>query len=253
MTSRLGVLLESAIQSPGVVAAVLARSDGCVIENASRVENDQARSGAVAGNMLRRWTVTGLDLGMGVLHSLLIEETSGPAMIAPVGSDAILLVVGNQTCRPGHLRLAAKHATGALGELARTGLEADANVVPQPAEHLDPPPPAIDEDSSAIPPASPTVTTGEVVLIGAHTFQLVTKLVTHLLKMRGVRSSRLRAYSPSSTIIDVVLEDGASLAAIDSQSLEEFSVERTEGQGTRLVLRADSAFAISHGPISTTS
>jgi hypothetical protein len=82
------------------------------------------------------------------------------------------------------------------------------------------------------------LTAGEVVLVGAHTFRLVTRLVARLLQADGVRSSRLRAYSPASTIIDVVLEEGATLGAIGRNGFGELPIEPAAEGHTRLVLRA---------------
>ena len=116
-----------------------------------------------------------------------------------------------------------------------------AEVTPPPTDHLD------DDLVRAIEKVAPARSpiTGEVVLIGAHTFRLVTRLIAQLLQTKGVQSSRLRAYSPSSTIIDVVLEDGATLAAIDHGDLDELALERTEEGGTRLIFRAGTALGTS--------
>jgi predicted regulator of Ras-like GTPase activity (Roadblock/LC7/MglB family) len=251
MSSRLGELLETTMKSPGVVAAVRVDSQGRIIEYASNVEGDFARTGSIASEMLRQWRSVGVDLGMGTVRSLMIERPDGPATITPLGPDAALLVIGTRSCRFGRLWLDAKRAWAALGEVKQTESEPEVGVSPRPAEHRDGLVRTLETTSATTTPAPHNLTMGEVVLKGAHTFRLVTKLVTQLLKMRGVRSSSLRAYSPISTVIDVVLEDGATMAAIDRQCFEEFSIERTEEGGTRLVLRADEPFAVSPDPIGT--
>ncbi len=234
MTSRLGVVLESAIKSPGIVASVLVDSNGSVIETVSNLEGDLAVSGALACQMLKLWTSVGTDLGMGAVDSLLLELEGGSATIAPMGQDATLLMFGNRTCRPGRLRLEARRGRERMDE----GIPVTS---PPPTDHLDGDlVRAIDEVGQARNPV-----TGEVVLIGAHTFRLVTRLIAQLLQTKGVQSSRLRAYSPSSTIIDVVLEDGATLAAIDHGDLDELALERTEEGGTRLIFRAGTALGTS--------
>lgn len=230
MTSRLGVVLESALKAPGVVASVLVDSDGCVIETVSNVDGDLAVSGALARQMLGLWASVGADLGLGAVDSMLIEWEGGSATIAPMGQNGTLLMFGNRACRPGRLRREARRGRERMNE----------------GTPVTPPPPtdqldgdlvrAIDEVGQA-----PNSITGEVVLIGAHTFRLVTRLIAQLLQTKGVQSSRLRAYSPSSTIIDVVLEDGATLAAIDHGDLDELALERTEEGGTRLIFRAGTA------------
>ncbi len=242
MTSYLGVVLETAMKSPGVVAGALIDSQGCVVENACWVDGDPAVSGAVASQMLRRWASVGTDLGIGTVQSILIERPGGPVTITPVGQN-VALVVGNHACPPGRLRLQARRAREAMGNVDRMVPAPEVSAPSLLPEHLD------DLVVTSEPAPPPRLTTGEVVLIGTHTFRLVTNLIAQLLQLKGVQSSRLRAYSPSSTIVDVVLEDGATLGAIDSSRLEEFSIERTEAGGTRLVLRACRSLAIPPTPI----
>jgi len=246
MTSYLGVVLETAMKSPGVVAGAFVDSQGRVVEHASWVDGDPAASGAAARQMLRRWASVGADLGIGTVQSILIERLGGPVTITPVGQNVALVIVGNRVCRPGRLRLQARQAREAMGEVDRMVSASEVSAPSQLPENLD----DLVVTSEEAPPAPPPrLTTGEIVLVGTHTFRLVTKLIGQLLQLKGVQSSRLRAYSPRSTIVDVVLEDGATLAAIDSSRLEEFSIERTEAGGTRLVLRACRSLAIPPIPI----
>ncbi len=92
MTPRLGVVLESTMKAPGVVASLLVDSHGSVIETISNGERDLAACGAVASQMLSLWASIGTDLGMGTVDSVLIEWEGGPATITPMGQDAALLV-----------------------------------------------------------------------------------------------------------------------------------------------------------------
>ncbi len=241
MTSRLGVVLDSAMKLPGVVAAVLADSEGSVVEGASRVEDDLAASGTAASQMLKRWASVGTDLGIGTLQSMLIERVGGPATITPLGQDAVLLVVGNPSCRPGRLRHQAMRARAAADEVGRMAFEPD---ISAPLQISDRPRQSHGGDRGGPPPQPPRLTKGEIVLVGAHAFRLVTKLIAQLLQLKGVHTSRLRAYSLSSTVIDVLMEDGA-LGTIDGTRLGEFSIERAEEGGTRLILRPARAFGIS--------
>lgn len=242
MTSRLGVVLESAMKLPGVVAAALADSEGCVVESASWLEDDLAASGTAASQMLKRWASVGTDLGIGTLQSMLIERVGGPATITPLGQDAVLLVVGNRSCRPGRLRHQAMRARAVMHEVGRMVSEPN---ISAPLQISDRPRQSHGDDRGGPPPQPPRLTTGEIVLVGAHTFRLVTKLIAQLLQLKGVRTSRLRAYSPSTTVIDVLMEDGATLGTIDGTRLEEFSIERAEEGGTRLILRPARALGIS--------
>ena len=229
MASRLNIARE-------IVAMVLMDSDGTVIEsNACNGSDPQAYSTWASG-VLRRWEGVGADMGLGPVRAVLIERGWGPAMITPVGPSTILLVVGNQSCRPGHLRFEAARTREAVAEAeGDAAREIVATAPPEPVNHLDDIVRTIEEVSPipTLPPAS-----GEVVLTGAHTFRSVTKLLARLLQLKGVRSSRLRAHSPSSTVIDVVLEEGATLTAIDPGCLNECSVEVAEESAKRLVLRA---------------
>jgi predicted regulator of Ras-like GTPase activity (Roadblock/LC7/MglB family) len=239
MTSRLGVVLESAMKAPGVMASVLVDPDGSVIETASNVEGDLAVSSALAWQMRRMWTSVGTDLGMGAVDSMLLEWKGGSATITPMGQNATLLMFANRACRPGRLRREARRGRERMDEGTPVGPPAE--VTPPPTDHLDGDiVRAVDEAGPARNPIA-----GEVVLIGAHTFRLVTRLIAQLLQTKGVQSSRLRAYSPSSTIIDVVLEDGATLAAVDHGDLDELALERTEEGGTRLIFRAGTALGTS--------
>lgn len=241
MTSRIGVVLDSALHSSGAVAAVLVGSDGGVIEAASLAEDEFAPLGVAASEILRQWTAVGTDLGMGLLQTLMIERAGGPMTITPAGPDGMLLIIGHQSCRPGRARLDAKRVKEAMLKVEWAPTEPEGIAPPPPSDHFDHLVRTTAEGSSSSPPTG--LTAGEVVVIGAHTFRLVTKLIAQLLQMRGVRSSRLRVYSPSSTIIDVDLEDGATLATVDRGSLEEFSIEQPEQGGTRLILHARNVFS----------
>ena len=74
MTSRAGIVLESALQSPGVVGAALVDSTGFVIGTASPGEGDLVSSGAAAVEKLRQWTVLGTALALGTPKFLMIER-----------------------------------------------------------------------------------------------------------------------------------------------------------------------------------
>lgn len=226
MTVRLGAVVESPLKAPGVVAAVLVDSAGHAIEGASCAEGDLAAAARSASEMLKQWTSVGTELALGDVRSLLIERSGGPVTISPAPHGGAFVIIGNRSCHPGRLRHEARVARDAMVEVARNRASV--------ADHFDELGGKVDE--ADLP--SGRLTPGEVVLVGAHPFRLVTRLVARLLQTEGVRSSRLRAYSPGSTVIDVLLEEGATLAAIGRDCVGEFPVERAAEGRTRLVLRA---------------
>jgi hypothetical protein len=259
VTSRLAAILHAALNTAGIVAAVHLDRLGHVIHAPAWRTADLSAAGDRARGLLEQWQTVGRDLHAGGVVSMLLDRTSGPVVIAPLPGDATLLVMGDQDCRPGRVRAETVRVTAALAAVSaeeqaepreapagdRAGMPADAAGDPEAEE-------------AALPPAEPTAEvaladahreavsserggraarTGEVVLLGAHTFRLVRKLVAQLLETKGVRTASLRAYSPVSTVVDVVLEEETTLAAIGPQDLQEFAVERTEANRSRLVLR----------------
>ena len=222
MTARLGALIDSTLQAPGITAAVLADSAGHAIEGASRTDGDLAAAARSATDMLTQWASVGTEMRMGGVRSLLIERGGGSVMISPAPLGATFVVIGNQSCQPGRLR---REARQRVGEVERLGAAL--------VEHRTGP---ADSTNAATSPSA-RLARGEVVLIGAHTFRLVTNLVARLLQAKGVRSSRLRAYSPASTIIDVVLEEDVTLAGIGGSCFGDFPIEPVAQARNRLVLK----------------
>jgi predicted regulator of Ras-like GTPase activity (Roadblock/LC7/MglB family) len=205
---------------------VLVDSAGLAIEGASWRDGDLANAARSAGDMLAQWASVGTELGIGSVRAILIERCGGPVVVRPALHGSALMVVGNQSCRLGRLRRAA--------ELARDAVIESAGAAAEPPRAVSEPP----RDAGEVSAPSVDVTPGEVVLVGAHTFRLVTKLVARLLQTKGIRSSRLRAYSPASTIIDVSLEEGATLAAIGREGFDGLPIEAAAEEHKRLVLRA---------------
>lgn len=226
MTARLGAVIESTLRAPGVVTAVVVDSAGHAIEGGSWTQGDLAATARSASDTLKQWVSVGTELRIGAVRSMLIERCEGPVVISPASGGSAFVLVGSSSCPPGRLRHTAGVARDALAEITRSGTTAADRRI----EHAD----TVDQAGRS----SGQLTAGEVVLVGAHTFRLVTRLVARLLQTKGVRSSRLRAYSPGSTIIDVLLEEGATLAAIGHNCLGDLPIERTAEEQTRLVLRA---------------
>jgi predicted regulator of Ras-like GTPase activity (Roadblock/LC7/MglB family) len=225
VTARLGAVIESTLSAPGVVAAVLVDSAGHAIEGASCADGDLAAAARSASDTLKQWVSVGTQLGIGDVRAILLERSGGPVAILPVPYGGALMVVGNQSCRPGRVRHDAGLAREAVVEVTRTA--------PAPAGRFGD---AAHEIGKAGPPSG-GLTAGEIVLVGGHTFHFVTKLVGRLLQTNGVRSSRLRAYSPASTVIDVLLEEGATLGVIGQTCFGDLPVERAAEGHNRLVLR----------------
>lgn len=229
MTARLSAVIESTLKAPGVVMAVIVDAAGHAIEGASCADGDLAETARSASEMLKQWISVGAELGIGDVRSMLLERPGGPVTISPAPRGSALVIVGHPSCQPGRLRREARLATDAVAEIA--GLAT--NGADHPAEHV--------ETVDAAARSTGRLTPGEVVLVGAHTFRLVTRVVARLLQTQGVRSSRLRAYSPGSTIIDVLLEEGATLAAIGRNCFGDVPIERAADGHSRLVLRAAKA------------
>jgi predicted regulator of Ras-like GTPase activity (Roadblock/LC7/MglB family) len=251
VTSRLAAVLHSLLNTAGVIAAVHLDRRGRAIPAPAWRTIDLSAAGDRARGLLEQWNAVGRDLHAGGVVSMLLDATSGPVMITPLPDDATLLVMGDQECPPGRVRVETRRASAAIaavgGEVQVPSPGAGAERVEDRAATAAEPAPREDAGAAALPEARddpaaagnarPSARTGEVVLLGAHTFRLVRRLVAQLLETKGVRTASLRAYSPVSTVVDVVLEEEATLAAIGPADLQEFAVERTEEHRSRLVLR----------------
>lgn len=197
---------------PSIAAAMLMKRDGSVVERAPSDEVGSETLRAITHDLVALWESAGTDLGIGRPRALLVETTCGPLSIMPVGRDALLVAVGNGSCSIGRIRRQMQRARQA------GGLSAD---------RLGDGPP------------------GEVVVIGVSTFRFTARLVAALSRARGVRSARLRAYTPGRITIDVAFEEGGTLASITSASLEESSLEVIERSDARLLLGVSTPVASS--------
>jgi predicted regulator of Ras-like GTPase activity (Roadblock/LC7/MglB family) len=262
MAGRSSDVLASATCVSGILRAGLADAKGRLIVQAPDGERDLDAAAKGIPIMLAMCRAAGRDLGCGAVRMITVEGLTAHVAIAPAEDASALLLVADARCRLGRLRMEAERAragmmtpplptpdtaVSAAGDTpARVQREA---AVPQepataPAGKAAPTRPSEADGTTGtvganVPVSRPAGTSGEVVVLGTHTFRLVRKLAEQLLKIDGVRSSRLRAYSPCSTVIDVGLDDGATLAGIDTRPLNDVAVERTEDGGTRLVLRVE--------------
>lgn len=223
--THLGAVIQSTLQAPGIVAVVLADAAGLAIEGASCADGDLAGTARSASDMLTQWASVGTELGIGDVRAVLIERSGGPVAVWPIPQGGAVVVVGNQSCPPGRARRDAGLARDAVVQIVRTPAAAEKDVGEL----------ARAADQTGRP--SDRLTAAEIVLVGAHTFRLVTRLMARLLKTKGVQSSRLRAYSPASTIIDVSLDEGATLTAIGRNCVGDFPIKLAAEADNRLVLK----------------
>ncbi len=240
MASTLREVLRNMTSVPCIIAAIVLKPNGVIIEESISEKTDPGMLRAIAGDMLSQWEWVGSDMGMGRPHALLVESDSGPLSVMPVGRDRTLVAMGNRSCSIGRIRVEMQHAKGAIHEvehLANGTFQNPRQIVAKiPSEaRADP-----DEFVRAIERTAEERVVpglaGEIVVIGVNTFRLARRLVATLSQAKSIRSSRLRAYSPGNITIDVVFEEGEALAAITSKSFDGFPVEVIEHTDTRLVL-----------------
>lgn len=100
-------ILDGLLKVDGVTAALVVGRDGFVIEVATAPgeEVDIDAVGAIAASTLGTSDVMGSELRLGALGSVLIEFESGPVAVVPVGSEAVLAVVGNRLANLGRVRI----------------------------------------------------------------------------------------------------------------------------------------------------
>jgi len=124
-----------------------------------------------------------------------------------------------------------------------TSAEEPAEVAPVAASEE---PAAPSAEAAAEEPTEPSVPavryTGEVVVSPIHSFLQATKFMTALSQIGGVASVKLRTYSGAKATIEIVTE-GHTLAGINCEAIDGFSVEVVESTDTHLVLRIGSPAA----------
>ena len=84
--------------------------------------------------------------------------------------------------------------------------------------------------------------TGEITVSPIHSFLQATKFMSALTHIKGVTSVKLRSYSGSKAVIDLVTE-GLTVAGIDSTRIDGFQVEVVESTDSHLALRIASSAA----------
>jgi predicted regulator of Ras-like GTPase activity (Roadblock/LC7/MglB family) len=191
MTSHPDVALQSATDSPGIVAALLVDPHGRVVASSSWRDHNLTVSGTSESRMLQLWRSVGIDLGFGAVRCLLFESQAERTAIIPVGQGATLILIGNQRCGLGQLRVGAARAARAMVEIGPTLTHRVADT-PSPQA-------AVDRGQGVAAPSGPPEATGarglaEVVFLGTHGLRGMAQLVAQRV-VRGLRGGRKHAYS----------------------------------------------------------
>ncbi len=97
-------ILDGLLHVDGVTAALVAGRDGFVIESTAVNPIDTDAVGAIAASSLTSSEAMGAALQLGAMGAVLIECEFGPVAVIPVGPDAVLAVVGNQSANLGRVR-----------------------------------------------------------------------------------------------------------------------------------------------------
>jgi predicted regulator of Ras-like GTPase activity (Roadblock/LC7/MglB family) len=224
MASSLREILGQMTGVPCIVAAVLLKPDGSMIEQSMTAGVDLETVQTIARDMMPLWEWVGRDVEIGRPRVLVVEGGSGPLSIMPVGRDTLPAAIGNPSCSLGRLHRQMIRAKDALFEAAPIDLGADGTDGVARAV----------EPASDLPPVPGSM--GEVVVIGATAFRVALKLVAALARATGVRSASLKTYAPGGIAIDVVFEGDGSLASITTSSIGDCSLTVIERTDARLVL-----------------
>jgi predicted regulator of Ras-like GTPase activity (Roadblock/LC7/MglB family) len=246
MTSSLGEVLGRMTEVPGIIAAILMKVDGSITESSVSEGVDPEPVRALARDLLSRWQWVGSDMGIGRPQALLRATARGPLCLMPVGPDAVLLALGDGSCRVGRIRYEMRWA----GEAALLALTAIPGTIPDLRRMILKMSPTNGNGAGEIVhtierasdlPA--TAMAGEIVVTGVTSFRLAVKLVTTFSHVKGVRSARLKTYAPGRITVDVDFEGGGALASITSGAFGECTLDVIERTDVRLVLRISNPVA----------
>ncbi len=241
MTSSLGEALGRMTRVPGIIAAILMKVDGSITELSVSEGVDPEPVRALARDMLSRWEWVGSEAGIGRPQALLSATARGPLCLLPVGPDAVLLALGDGSCRAGRIRYELRRA----GEAVRMAQRAVPGTIPDLRRMISDMTSTNENGAGelvrtierASDPRPATATAGEIVVTGVSSFHLAMRLVTALSRVKGVRSASLKTYAPGSITIGVDFEGGGALASITGRSFGECTLDVIERTDARLVLR----------------
>jgi predicted regulator of Ras-like GTPase activity (Roadblock/LC7/MglB family) len=120
MKSPRGISLDTITDSSKVGAALLVDPRGRVEASHGFGDDGVTVSRTSESELLQCFRFVGMELGLGDVQCLLVENPGEHAAIVPVGPDATLILVGTQWCGLGQLRLEAARAARLMAEYAPT-------------------------------------------------------------------------------------------------------------------------------------
>ncbi len=102
----------------GVHTACLVGRDGFLLDNLARPGIDAEMIAAIASSGFGSAESMGNQLGQGELRMTMFEFANGPVMFAPVGDDAVLVIVADQETNLGWIRISIKKNSKKIREVA---------------------------------------------------------------------------------------------------------------------------------------
>ncbi len=102
----------------GVHTACLVGRDGFLLDSLARPGIDAEMIAAIASSGFGSAESMGNQLGQGELRMTMFEFANGPVMFAPVGEDAVLVIVADQETNLGWIRISIKKNSKKIKEVA---------------------------------------------------------------------------------------------------------------------------------------
>ncbi len=102
----------------GVHTACLVGRDGFLLDSLARAGIDAEMIAAIASSGFGSAESMGNQLGQGELKMTMFEFANGPVMFAPVGEDAVLVIVADQDTNLGWIRISIKKNSKKIQEVA---------------------------------------------------------------------------------------------------------------------------------------
>lgn len=247
MMSSLGEVLGHMTRVPGIVAAILMKVDGSITELSVSEGVDPEPVRALGRDLLSRWEWVGSEAGIGRPHALLSATAHGLLHLMPVGRDAVLLALGDASCRVGRIRYELRRAGEAIRAAQRAVPATTPNLRRMISEMTSTNGNGAGEIVRTIERASDqrpaAATAGEIIVTGVNSFHLAMRLVTALSHVKGVRSASLKTYTPGTVTLGVDFEGGGALASITGRSFGECTLDVIERTDVRLILRISNPVA----------
>lgn len=102
----------------GVHTACLVGRDGFLLDSLARAGIDAEMIAAIASSGFGSAESMGNQLGQGDLRMTMFEFENGPVLFAPVGEDALLVIVADQETNLGWIRISIKKNSKKIKEVA---------------------------------------------------------------------------------------------------------------------------------------